>query len=640
MSDSFKSAREFFVARQNANSNQHNTLVGPKVDVIFQTAPGVAEGTKWGIKDLKYKVFWGGTEKQSGTTSTAQDGKVRVAVCPNASVKTELSILDSKYEIHRLDNVAPAKTLRGLQQRLLALGYYSGEIISHENAIVTAKDMYDLPDVETEKALLDFQVDKDLFADGLCGPKTQSALKEALKSEALLTEVASGALSDYETKKTTIGAHVKLKRSIHKYQRICPVRFARAPHATNANDISGPPDANAPDPDDRGFTKCLSTMYGAIVLPVGYDPDLATQAETRVKLVRENIADDVPIYVCSGNDVKLEITSPVKIANGANAIVKFKVKTHGKCFIEVRHGSETGPVLHRIQVVINSLRTIDIKAHVPIINSTFQLSAPVVPAQSVFNTKAQIDARFLDVNKIYFPYGIKFDVMASVDNDVHNFLIQGAIDLGTAEGGVMRSHNRVGNGTINVIFVPQIVVTASNGVGGRNWVVPRDRIGGAASSAVGNPIGFTVYLADWATEAQTIAHEIGHVLNLVNDHNDPRFVHSNTRDDRRNPQVPGTGVRVRDDIVSRRRLMWAFTSISARSLREFPKIIPTVPGSSPTRPVYNFEAIMTYREDVGYGTTKVGTMLAIKNFAQDPSDLEMQEVQKTADILIAKAGSP
>jgi hypothetical protein len=39
-------------------------------------------------------------------------------------------------------------------------------------------------------------------------------------------------------------------------------------------------------------------------------------------------------------------------------------------------------------------------------------------------------------------------------------------------------------------------------------------------------------------------------------------------------------------------------------------------------------------------TFKVGTMLAIKKFAQDPSDLEMQEVQKTADILIAQAGSP
>jgi hypothetical protein len=49
---------------------------------------------------------------------------------------------------------------------------------------------------------------------------------------------------------------------------------------------------------------------------------------------------------------------------------------------------------------------------------------------------------------------------------------------------------------------------------------------------------------------------------------------------------------------------------------------------------------MAYRNNVGYGPTKVGTMLAIKNFDQDPSDLEMQEVQKTADILIAKAGSP
>jgi hypothetical protein len=638
MSDSFKSAREFFVARQNASSNQHNTLVGPRVDVIIQTSPGIPQGTKWGVNDLEYKVFWGGTEKQSGTTSSQRDGTIRVAVCPNTSVKTELSILDSQYEIHRLDNIAPAKTLRGLQQRLSVLGYYSGELISHENVIASAKDMYDLPNVEIEKALLDFQADRDLFADGLCGPKTLSALDDELKSGARLIEVTNGVTSDYEAKKTAIGAHKKLKLTIHKYQRLCPVRFARAPHATNANAVSGPPDANAPDPDDRGFKKCLSTQYGGVLFPVGYDSDLATQSETRVKLVRENISDAAPIYVCSGNDSKLEITSPTKVANSHSAIIKFKVKTHGRCFIEVRYGSETGPVLHRMQVVINSLRTLDIKVHSPIINGFNQLNG--VPIQSVFNTKAQIDARFVDVNKIYFPYGIKFDVMASIDNDVHNFFFQGGIDLGTAEGGTMRGHNRAGNGAINVIFVPQIIVTRSNGTGGRAWVIPRDRIGGAASSAVGNPNGFTVYLADWATEAQTIAHEIGHVLNLVNDPNDPRFVHSNTRDDRRNPQVPGTGVRIRDDIVSRRRLMWAFTSISTRCLREFPSIIPTVPGSPPTPTAYNFEPIMAYRNNVGYGPTKVGTMLAIKNFDQDPSDLEMQEVQKTADILIAKAGSP
>jgi hypothetical protein len=81
---------------------------------------------------------------------------------------------------------------------------------------------------------------KTTIPNGLCGPKAQSALKEALKYGALLTEVASGALSDYEAKKNTIDTHVKLIRSIHKYQRICPVRVAKAPYATNANDISVP----------------------------------------------------------------------------------------------------------------------------------------------------------------------------------------------------------------------------------------------------------------------------------------------------------------------------------------------------------------------------------------------------------------
>ena len=640
MTASFKSAREFFVARQNTQSNKHNKVVGKRVNVIFQTAPGMSELTKWGIKNLKYKVYWGGKEKQSGITSDERDGKVSVLVCPNVGVKTELEILGSKYEICKIENLAPSKTIRGYQQRLCLLGYYSGSLQLNENSITQNKELYDIPNVETEKAVLDFQADHNLFADALCGPRTLEAIEKALKEQEEQVVTTTGAASDYDTRKSSIGSQNKMKRLVHKYQRICPVRFARAPHATNPNATSGGPDANAPDPDDRGFKNCLSTSYGAVVLPIGFDPDMGTQAQTRIKLIRENIADDSPLYICSSNTSMLTVSSPSKVANGHGAIFHCTALKHGKCFLEVHYDSEKGPVLHRMQVVITSLKTIDVKAHAPIINSTIQL--PSVGAQSIFNTKAKIESRFADVNKIYFPYGIKFDVMNSVDTDTHNFLIQGAIDLGTAEGATMSAHNRAGNGAINVIFVPQIVVTQAglNPGENRRWLIPQNSIGGAASSAVTNPNAFTVYLADWAGEAQTIAHEIGHVLNLVNDPSDPRFVHSNTRDSRTGPQVPGTGVRVRDDIVSRRRLMWAFTSISAQSLRTFPAIAPTAPGTNPVPPAYNFENIMSYRENVGYGATKVGTMLAIKNFKQDPSDLEMREVQKTADILIGRAGQP
>ncbi len=76
--------------------------------------------------------------------------------------------------------------------------------------------------------------------------------------------------------------------------------------------------------------------------------------------------------------------------------------------------------------------------------------------------------------------------------------------------------------------------------------------------------------------------------------------------------------------------MWAYTELPNRSMRQFPAI-----GAANTTPAYVYENIMAYRRNVGYTNTKVGVMLAAKNITKDKSDREMQDVQKTADQLIA-----
>ena len=526
MSEDYKSARDFFVARLTAEAPNHNTLIGRRVTLYFQTAPGIpsSSGSKWGIKGLDYKVFWGAQEKQTGQTSSNQSGKVVVVVCSNPSTKTILEILGTRYEIIRLKNFAPTKTVRGIQQRLTILGYYCGELIANENAIVENKDLYNIPNVETEQAILDFQADNDLFTDALFGPKSIKAIDKILVNhqKEKVIAVATGTDSDYEARKATLAPHSKLKKLVHKYLQIFPVRFTRAPHATDATRDSGGPDANAPDPDDRGFLKCLHTGFGAAILPVGFDEDLATQAETRIRLIRFNIDNNADLFVTSSTKTKLEITSPSQVPVGGTktnklpttekAIIKFRALETGVCFIEIRYGSQDGPIIHRLQIKINSLITLDIKAHVPIINSSLALNIPAVPAQSVHNTKALIEAKFEDVNKIYFPYGIKFDIMNTVDTDVHNFQVRGSMDFSAGDATTLANNNREGQGVINVIFVQQIVLGFNNVT--NTWTIPPNRIGGAASSAINNPNGFTVYLADWAGEAQTIAHEIGHIFGL------------------------------------------------------------------------------------------------------------------------------
>lgn len=653
---SFTSARSFFVARLNSEAPNHNRLVGRRIQVFLQTVPGLPGTTNLGIEKLDYKVFWGDEEKQSGRTSSRKDGKISVIVSPQEGTQTILEVMGTRYEIVGLRNLARHNTVRGVQQRLALLGYYYGPLVADETEInlqTHQRDLYINPDKETERAILDFQADGDLFSDALFGPRTSKAMEDEIRSIGGIGVASPGKPSDYERRKNAIGGHTKLKKLVHKSIRIVPVRFARAPHATNADADDGPIDAHAPDPDDRGFKKCIQTSYGGAVLPVGFDPDLPTQAETRVRLQRINIADGADLYVTSSNAQTLEITSPRhqvdhdgtpvvtnKLPATNNSIIRFRALRAGRCFLEVRFGAQDGPIIHRLQVVINRLRTLQVKAHAPIINGT-HTATPAIPTQSRFNTRDLIVGRFEDVNKVYFPHGIKFDVMNAVDTAAHTFHVEGCADLTQrwnpgagaweSEAGTLASHNREGNGAINVVFLQQIIVLAADRTA---FDVGTNRIGGAASSARTNPNSFTVYLADWAGEAQTIAHELGHVLHLINDpRGTMRFVHVNARDRRTNPQVPGTGVNIRDDIVSRRRLMWAYTEIPNTSQRDFPAI-----GAANTAPAYNFENIMAYRANVGYTADQVGVMLTVKNFTMDRTDREMQDVQRTADDLIALGG--
>ena len=638
------------IAKLHAKAPAHNVVNVPTVIVYLQRHPGTT-GDHRGIGTLDYDVLVAGKVVRQDTTK--DDGRALVPVPPGTVAI--LRILGTDYEIHRLLNVAPPETMRGIQQRLAMLGYHYGPLVPGENIIANKIDFYDNPDWHTEQAMLDFQADSGLFPDALFGPKSRKTLDDSLQS----ASVVHAGPSDYETRKAAIGAHARLKKTVHKWIRIVPVRFARAPIDNDPTKDSGPPDGNAPDPDDRGYVGCIKTAHRAAVLPVGFDPRLPQQAETRVRLLRVNIADVAALYVTSSDPAVLQITSPLQnVAKGAakvqenrlpdqeQVMIKFRALKTGNCFLEVRFNAQDGPTLHRIQVTVNELRLLQVKAHAPVIQGIAynDSGGNAVPAQSAFNTLAAITNRFSEVNKIYFPYGIAFEVMNNVDTSALNHHLRGSVDLTdrwNAAAGAWESeytsalqNQREEHGAINVVFVPQIVeLDAARAT----LTTGPDIVGGVASSATANPTTYGLFLADWAQEPQTVAHEIGHILNLVNDPAGSgasatlEFVHVNARDHRNqaNTVCPGTGVNVRDDIVSRRRLMWAYTDTSSKSQRQFPPI---------TKPLqaYNYENIMAYRKNAGYGDNKVGTMLTIKQFDADRTDLEMKEVQNSARWLLAR----
>ncbi len=404
-----------------------------------------------------------------------------------------------------------------------------------------------------------------------------------------------------------------ITKTVHKYERIVPVRFARAPHATDPTVSSGTYDADAPEVDDRGF---LPHATGGAVMPVGLDEAVAAAArpETRVRLIRMDMENAGQLFVTSSNAAIFEITLPA--ANAAlpstkEMMVKLRALTSGTANLEVRFGTIGGPIIHRMQVSVNPIIDVRMVAHVPTItgNAFPNPATPGIafPAQST-RTDASIRALIAGANLIYFPYGIRLNLDAAIDRAAAIALTnQGMVDdLSNAEFNGTMQLNRVA-GAINAHFVPQIADgTAAN---------PINATAGVATSAITDPTNYGLYVADWATSFQVIAHESGHLFNIVNDPTNS-FLHINTRPD---AAIPGTGRVIRFDTISRRRLMWAFTGIR----------LGNNPPIEPNRAAHN----LPFRDDVGYGRNAVGGMLTIKQLNNDKSDLEMAEVRRTATRL-------
>ncbi len=330
-------------------------------------------------------------------------------------------------------------------------------------------------------------------------------------------------------------------------------------------------------------------------------------------LIREDIDDAAMLFVTTSTADQIEITSPAAntaLPTDTAMLVKFKAKARGQTLMQVRFGAVNGPIIHQMQVIVNEIQRLRVVAHAPTINGAVQVNPATgvtVPAQTR-RTDAEIRAMFDVPNAIYFHYGIQFVLDAVIDRaGVLALSNQGMVDDNGTEFDPCTRSNRVA-GVVNAYFIPQIANMRNNADGTPNE--PMNQVIGTANSAVRNPNTFGILISDEALNGQPIAHELGHLLNLVNDPSG-QFIHINTVDD---PASPGTGREVRSDIVSRRRLMFAFTNLAPDAQRP-------------------------YRDEAGYGVLSDGSggqsggLLTIKNYIADKTDLEMGEVQRTASRL-------
>lgn len=135
-------------------------LVYTSVDIFFQRYPGTDAAA--GIQGLEYEYTTAGSLPIKGTTGP--DGKVRIRVPKGENAI--LKIMGTEYGINIQEALDPYNQIKGMQQRLIMLGYSRG---SDSGSM----------DYATETAVLNFQADHDpLRPDGIPAEATQREIRD------------------------------------------------------------------------------------------------------------------------------------------------------------------------------------------------------------------------------------------------------------------------------------------------------------------------------------------------------------------------------------------------------------------------------------------------------------------------------
>jgi len=392
-----------------------------------------------------------------------------------------------------------------------------------------------------------------------------------------------------------------VRREIYKTERIVPVRFTR----TAAAVVAG---TSAPDPDDRGFTGYHGPVAG-----------VCRGDTARIRVVRDLLDDGAPLFVTSEDAAKLTIISPaagVALAAGHEVDIEFRAAaTDGDVKVQVRAQRVDGPIVGELTVHVSQVVTVRCAIHRTAI---FAPPATRAAANTTTRTFADITNLLAEVNRQWRPAGVRF--LADTQRDNSNLINQVARNgIAPADGSLLCPV--FGSGEANENFSR---LMATNPVANRLNLHFVRQI--RTASADGSPfyIGFGsradrgLVVSDSADaieiQGHTLAHELGHILNLAGrGHDVPEDSHSD--DD---PQFNMDVRRRRHDLWSRRRLMYYMVGLAAAD---------RTGAASGTQSAgrYPFDGL-----EVGYGNGNVGHMLTIKNLVQDPTDNEYTDARNGA----------
>lgn len=158
---------------------------------------------------------------------------------------------------------------------------------------------------------------------------------------------------------------------VYKELRMVPVRFERA--------ITGDPDENSPDLDDRGHNFKVPAVEGLAESKEIRGPvvGLRKQQKIKLRLVRECIDNAAPLFITSSDESTIKVIDPaagVKLASGRRTVIELqggdfaqaKPKT---AKIEVRYEAKDGPIIFELTVYVFSPLPVFVKPYLVTINN-------------------------------------------------------------------------------------------------------------------------------------------------------------------------------------------------------------------------------------------------------------------------------
>lgn len=357
-------------------------------------------------------------------------------------------------------------------------------------------------------------------------------------------------------------------------ERIYMVDFSRA--------RTGLAHRRFPDVDNAGYRdESFAAEHGPIVSA------MVGQTRVTVKFSRTEISTSAKLFAVSTNPAVVAVTSPGgtgKLSSSRNQNIEFSAVSAGRAIIEIHYNFVDGPVIGRLYVVAYDRIRIPMRIHMLTVNG---LNQPNNFFSKACANRAQRVNRITDfvdkANESWVPHGVVFAIADIVDTvwgvaeipsgaqspTINEMLIAG-----------MNSPNRSAV-SVNVFLVPSV----NAGITGMGISTASARQFGLVTPAAPPPppavqrfgSGLFLHSSSSATP-QTIQHEMGHYMSLCGL---PNQGHSTGDLD----IVAGT--HTRDDLISRRRLMYPVVSLV---------------NAAPS----------TWRNNTGYGNLAAGSFLTYR----------------------------